>query len=468
MKQSMKCLKVGLSSFVVTGMLVLPTGVFATDEGGNHDSKLGEVIHQVETKIDNGKDSDEVKAKDSDEMKAHAKADLVVVTPMAGKVNGKLQFQCVNNGSESVTMKYAVKGSNEKKEVTLAPKESKVIEIDSAEAALIDLWVNEIAKASVKAYTAATASVQNKADLVFVKALAAKADGKIRFQFENRNNEPITVKYAWVGSDLKQDVTLGANEKRVIELDSDGKTSLGLWINEVAKAPVASIAATISPQTQADSVIVVALPVKEVGKIRYQLQNSNGSPVTVKYALAGSDLKKEVDLAPNETAIIEIETAKDKASLDLWVNEVPKTPVEANIDLTVLNPNLNLGNDTGTNPGTDTGSTPGNGTGSTPSSGTGSSPDTGAVGGVSTGGNTDNGSTPVVTPDSQNAAAGANGNQPGSGTLVAGVSDSPGAVAGYDQLPQTGEQVPWMNYLVGSVLVLLGAVTLSKLRRRTQ
>jgi LPXTG-motif cell wall-anchored protein len=455
MKKSLKSLKVSLSSFVVTGMLILPTAVFATDVGGDQGSKLGEVIHQVEANVDKGNDSAE--------MKAHAKADLVFVKALAAKVDGKIRYQLENRNNEPITLKYAWVGSDLKKDVTLAANEKKVIELDSAGKASLGLWVNEIAKTPVQAFVETTASPQVKADWLSVRPLVASIDGKLRFQCVNNGSEPITVKYALAGSDINQELDLAANEMKVIEIDSArDNASLNVWVNEVAIAPVVAIAADISPQTQADLVIVEALPVKEVGKIRFQLVNTNASPITLKYALAGSDLKKEIDLAAKETAIIEIESAKDKASLDLWVNEVSKTPVEANIDLSVLNPDLNLGNNTDTNPGADTGTTPGTGSGL--------SPGTGTVGGVSTGGNTDNGSitpTPVVTPDSQNAGAGANGNQPGSGTLVAGVSDNPSAVAGYDQLPQTGEQVPWIYYLLGSVMVLLGALTVTKLRRRT-
>jgi LPXTG-motif cell wall-anchored protein len=350
-------------------------------------------------------------------------------------------------------LKYSLTGL--KKELKLAANETKMIEVDAKGRAILDLWVDDVAKGSIEATIENTSSAELKADLVTVKPLSANAIGKLRFECENHGSQPMTVRYALAGSDLKKDFVLAANETKVIELNSTGNGSLDLWVNDIAKPSVAGI--TVS--STADLVIVRPLPVLEVGKIRFQYENHASEPVTVKYALAGSNLRKEVVLAANETQIIEIPSTGN-ASLELWVNEVAKTPVEANTDISILNPNVNPESDT--NPDT--------------SSGT--SPDTGSTSGDTNSGTPQNtGTLPDnQTPNSQNAANGANGAQPGSGVLVgdtstnnsnpsyvAGVSDE--SVAGYDQLPQTGEKFPWNYYLIGTLMVLFGVMSLLKFRR---
>jgi LPXTG-motif cell wall-anchored protein len=72
----------------------------------------------------------------------------------------------------------------------------------------------------------------------------------------------------------------------------------------------------------------------------------------------------------------------------------------------------------------------------------------------------------------QTAVGGVNGIQPASGvllpangTITAGTGAQPIAVGGYNSLPQTGQQVPWFYYLIGSLMMLLGAIGLFKLRR---
>jgi LPXTG-motif cell wall-anchored protein len=527
MKLSLKTVKMGLSSLIITGMLMLPTAAFATNGNGNGDLK--EILQAVTT---NGNHENEHEG--DDDWKEHKKADLVFVKALSNK-DGKIRFECVNFGNEKVKMNYGLSGSL-KKEIELAAHETKVLEFDSSVKSFLDIWINGIAKASVESFTNAALNAYIKADLVEVKPLQAKVDGKIRFLFVNNDDEPALVTYVLTGINAKQQLGLAAHESRVVELDSKLTAALTVWVNEVAKAPVTAYVYTAAnAQIDAKSITVKPLLARVAGKIRLQLVNSSSIPVTLKYGWAGTTVTKEIDLAGNETRIIEID-ASDKTSLEFWVNQLTLTPitvittptVQVNADQVVVSalpqltvgkvryhfenkanvpviityavagvdlkkeielaaneskdieidvtgkPSLNLWvNDVARTPvlaSVDLGAVnPGSGTliptpGATPEPGT-------SVSDSSSGAPQDNNSTPTptVTPG-QTAVNGVNGSQPGSGvlspadgTISAGAGAQP--VAGYDSLPQTGQQIPWFYYLIGSLMMLLGALGVFKVRR---
>jgi LPXTG-motif cell wall-anchored protein len=345
-------------------------------------------------------------------------------------------------------------GSNVKQQLVLAAHESRVLELDSNVSAALTVWVNEVLKAPVMAYVNTAADAEIDVKTITVKPLLARVLGKIRVQLVNSSSSPVTLKYKWAGTEVFKEIDLAGNETRIIEIDASDKASLEFWVNKLTLTPI-TVITTPTVQANANLVLVSALPQLTVGKVRYHFENKANVPVIVTYAIAGVDLKKEIELAANESKDIEIDVTGNPA-LNVWVNDVVKTPVLASTDLGVVNPGSGVltpttGTTTPTTPAT--GSTP-----TTPAPGTSVS---------------DSSSTPTPTPGSQTAVDGVNGNQPGSGVLspvggtsVAGVSTQPPtAVAGYDSLPQTGQQVPWTYYLVGSLMMVLGTLGVIKLRR---
>ncbi|WP_159881247.1 LPXTG cell wall anchor domain-containing protein [Paenibacillus puerhi] len=166
-------------------------------------------------------------------------------------------------------------------------------------------------------------------DLIDVTAMCVNTTGQLRFELTNRNSTSATIGYTL--ADQNGQVTLGANETKVIEIVSNSTAVLQLSLNGVSKDTVAANPQSCNPgpATSVQLIDAAALCFNESGIVRFQLTNRNAAAAEVAYSLEG--VSGKITLAAGESRIVELASAS-KELLKVTVNGVSKDTVAASTE----------------------------------------------------------------------------------------------------------------------------------------
>ncbi|SDD02292.1 LPXTG-motif cell wall anchor domain-containing protein [Paenibacillus sp. UNCCL117] len=172
-------------------------------------------------------------------------------------------------------------------------------------------------------------------DLIDVTVMCVNTTGTARFELNNRNDSDVTLEYAL--ADQSGQVTLGANETKVIEIVSNSSELLKLSLNGETRDTVAPNPANCNPgpepQPSVERIDAAAMCVNVPGVVRFQLTNRNEMAAEVTYTLGG--IVNQVTLTAGESRTVEIASASTEL-LKVAVNGVSKETVAA--DRTSCNP----------------------------------------------------------------------------------------------------------------------------------